>query len=137
MKTLLSLNKANYTPKSYKDSSSYLPYVIAWKGELFYTTREEAVSLIRNKMIFSCYGVGDFTPEERLKVKIEAMQWHFDEIGAPIIVRKAKCRTRTWMITCPVWNCSYPTRNPLLEMKKLFDEITSCIDPKTGNIETP
>ena len=128
MKTPISQIKAHYIPREWTKNDPSLPYMIPWKGKVIRTTREEAFSLIKKCMIFSCYGIADFTPSERLKVNIEAKLDNFDEIGFPAICNEALDRKGTWIITCPKWKCSYPTKKPLQELSSLFGEITECVE---------
>jgi len=129
MKTLEGLIKQHYQPKIWNSSCLEDPWQIPWKGEVVIVPASEAKKMIAGKLIYSCSACG--RPEEKLQVKIEAMQWYFDEVGFPVIVRKIRqdeihgAKT-VYMITCRGWDYSAPTSDPLKVMYEIWDEMTEC-----------
>jgi hypothetical protein len=64
-------------------------------------------------------------------VKIEALQWHFRNIGAPVFVSPPKNMRHlnfhapeyTWNIHCPAWRYEAPTADPVKTLGSLYKEI--------------
>ena len=115
-----------FQPRLYTSDCKEPPYRIAWGGEVITVPRSEALHMFRVGLIKEVDDVRDPGPG-RVAVKVEALQWHFWNIGCPVIAKWERGITRStppkWWISCKAWEYSAPSRNPLKDLGELYKEI--------------
>ena len=118
-----------FTPKRWTSECKEPAYRIPWEGEIIAVPRTEAVYMRQAGLvdhIHSCAEGG--MPVE---LKIEAMQWHFRNLGAPVICTQDKENRTVWHIICKAWKCSYPVKDPMKALGDLYKEILECAQHDT------